>query len=158
TDEKGLDRIAARENSCLVRIVIPAYRVSTIRKELESCGIDETTIFPDLDGLSRTITERWKDGTAKSPHVGVCTRLRPSKVHKEGVGVFAIRDIDKGAALFPGDSEDMIWIESSRVPSKPAEIHKLYDDFAAIKNRRYGCPPTFNRLTVSWYLNEPRRG
>lgn len=27
-----------------------------------------------------------------------------------------------------------------------------------IKGGRYECPPTFNRLTVAWYLNEPRKG
>ncbi len=27
-----------------------------------------------------------------------------------------------------------------------------------MKNRRYGCPLNFNRLTISWYINEPVTG
>lgn len=30
------------------------------------------------------------------------------------------------------------------------------DDFAVLKNKRYGCPLSFNRLTPSWYLNNSK--
>jgi hypothetical protein len=39
------------------------------------------------------------------------------------------------------------------LPKRPKEILRLYEDFAVIKDNRYGCPPTFNRLTMSWYIN-----
>ena len=31
----------------------------------------------------------------------------------------------------------------------------LYDDFCVITPDKYLCPKSFNRLTVSWYVNEP---
>jgi SET domain-containing protein len=88
------------------------------------------------------------------PHAGVYTRLRPSKVH--GVGVFAIRKIKKGTNIFSGDDADVVWIKKSSLRRLPGEIRKLYEDFAVIRNdgTEYGCPKSFNVLTVGWYLNE----
>ncbi len=34
---------------------------------------------------------------------------------------------------------------------------KLYSDFAVLKNGKYGTPKNFNRITPSWYLNEPNK-
>jgi len=88
------------------------------------------------------------------PHIGVYTRLRPSKIH--GVGVFAIRKIRKGTNIFSGDDAEMVWIEKSSLRGLPREIRRLYEDFAVIRNHatEYGCPRNFNVLTVGWYLNE----
>jgi len=52
----------------------------------------------------------------------------------------------------------MLWLAQSSLPKRPKEIRKLYDDFAVFKDGRFGCPPNLNHLTVSWYLNEPKRG
>jgi hypothetical protein len=158
TDERGLDRLLENKNTCLLKIIIPSFRVQAIRRELEASGIDEATIFPDLVGLSRTLNLKWKGDEHARPHEGVYTRLRPSKVHRGGVGVFAIKKIKKGSLLFEGDNEEMLWVEDSQIPKGPREIRRLYEDFPVVQDRRYGCPPTFNRLTVSWYLNEPRKG
>jgi hypothetical protein len=57
----------------------------------------------------------------------------------------------RGSSLFEGDNEEMLWVDAAHIPKHPSEIRKLYEDFAVIKNGRYGCPPTFNRLTVAWY-------
>ncbi len=84
--------------------------------------------------------------------------MRPSEIHKGGVGVFAITKIEEGTPLFSDDNEEMLWIEEKSLPKAPKEIRKLYDDFAVIKGKRYGCPRTFNRLTMAWYLNEPKSG
>ena len=157
-DAKGLDKLQGNKNGCLVKITIPSFRVQAIRRELEASGIDEVTIFPDLAGLSRSLALKWKSDAHHQPHEGVYTRLRPSGIHKGGVGVFAIRRIKKETLLFEGDNEGMLWVEGAHVPKTPDEIRKLYEDFPVIKGGRYGCPPTFNRLTVAWYLNEPRRG
>ncbi len=97
----------------------------------------------------------------KHPHEGVYTRLRPSKIH--GIGVFAIRKIEKGIYIFSGDDNPMIWINKEDLGSMPSEIWKLYEDFAVTKNNGtlYGCPKNFNMLTVGWYLNhseEPNVG
>ncbi len=91
---------------------------------------------------------------AKLPHVGVYTRIRPSKLN--GIGVFAIRNIKKGTYVFPGDDDDILWVSSSQVKLLPRKIKRLYEDFSIVKEegKMYGCPLSFNRLTVAWYLNE----
>ena len=38
----------------------------------------------------------------------------------------------------------------------PCEIIKLYEDFAVLKDGKYGCPKNFNQMTISWYLNESK--
>lgn len=85
------------------------------------------------------------------PHIDVYTRLRPSNIH--GVGVFAIRQIKKGTPLF-GDDKDIVWVDEGAIVNLPDELKRLYEDFAIIKDRRYGCPSNFNFLTMSWYLND----
>ena len=59
--------------------------------------------------------------------------------------------------LFPDDNDEMRWVEETSLPTRPKEIRKLYDDFGIIRKGRYGCPVTFNRLTMSWYLNCSKR-
>ena len=86
------------------------------------------------------------------PHDTVCTRLQQSNIH--GVGVFAIRDIKKGTSLFSDSEDEIVWIDERQIEHLPREIRKLYDDFAIIKDRKYGCPTNFNRLTMGWYLND----
>jgi len=83
----------------------------------------------------------------------VFTRIRPSS--RGGVGVFAIKDIRKGTDLFYGDDDEIVWVDRAKVRRLPREVRRLYEDFCVIrdKGRTYGCPTSFNRLTVSWYLN-----
>jgi hypothetical protein len=151
----GLEEMAVWSPSRLVKFTIPGYRAQPIRRELAICGIDEATVFPDLDGLGRALGIRWGDDDFPLPHEGVYTRLRPSRLH--GIGVFAIRRIPKGTNLFKGDSDEVRWIESGELGRLPKEVRRLYDDFCVVdKDGRYGCPPTFNRLTPSWYLNESK--
>jgi hypothetical protein len=88
---------------------------------------------------------------ATLPHLGVYTRLKPSKVH--GVGVFAIRRIRKGTQLFDSD-EEITWVPEAEIESLPEQIKKIYDDFAIIKDGMYGCPVNFNKLSMGWYLND----
>jgi hypothetical protein len=52
----------------------------------------------------------------------------------------------------------MLWVGENRIAPLAGEVRKLYDDFAVKKCGKVGCPPNFNRLTVSWYLNEPANG
>jgi hypothetical protein len=157
SDVSGLDRLVRIKDSPLRKIVIPRFCAVGIRLELEANGIDETTIYPDLDGLSRSLCVKWL-ARQIVPHNAVFTRLRPSRVHKGGVGVFAIRPIKKGTALFANDSDEMVWVSEDSLPTRKP-LRELYNDFSVIsKERRYGCPPSFNRLTMSWYLNEPTKG
>jgi FRG domain/SET domain len=154
TDPAGLDRLAVESRSHLLKIVIPSYRVGSIRGDLETCGIDDITIFPDLEGLSRTLEEKWKVDETNYPHEGVFARLARSRIH--GIGVFAIRRIRKGLKVFSGDIDDMVWIDKVELGRLPKEVERLYDDFAVLKSKRYGCPVNFNRLTPSWYLNHSK--
>jgi len=92
----------------------------------------------------------------KLPHHGCCTRICRSRIH--GVGVFAIRKIKKGTSIFPDDDQEIEWIKSKDIQDLPSEIRRLYDHFCILKDggKTYGCPRSFNHLTMSWYLNEPR--
>jgi hypothetical protein len=157
TDRKGIDRLHVDKGE-LIKIVIPSYWVPTVRKELIMCGIDEVTIFPDMDGLGRAVREKWKTIENKQPHKNVLTRLRRSKVAPDRIGVFAITGIKKGTPLFVGDNEEMLWLDKKSLPKQPKEIVELYDDFGVERGGRVGCPPDFNRLTMPWYLNEPKVG
>jgi hypothetical protein len=85
------------------------------------------------------------------PHTDVYTRLQQSNIH--GVGVFAVRQIKEGTPLFMSD-KDIVWVDEGQIVNLPDELKKLYEDFAIIEDKRYGCPSNFNLLTMSWYLND----
>jgi SET domain-containing protein len=90
----------------------------------------------------------------KLPHRGVYTRLGVSRIPGvNGIGVFAIKDIPKGEAVFPGDDQEMVWVNKEDIENTETEIKALYDDFCIIKDNKFGCPKNFNVLTVGWYLN-----
>jgi hypothetical protein len=154
----GLERLARKARGRLAKIVIPSYCVLEISVDLRECGIDEATVFPDLEGLSRAINANWAPAEdCESPHDQVCTRLRPSRVDKGGVGVFAIKKIPKNSNCFPGDSDELIWVQKSRIPKRPVQVRKLYWDFGVYKKDRCACPVSFDRLTPAWYVNESKR-
>ena len=156
SDREGLEKLRTEKGARLAKIVVPSFEVRSIREQLVTCGIDEVTVFPDLEGLGRAVSVSWQSDKKNKPHDEVYTRLRPSKIRKGGVGVFAIRQIKKGTSLFSGDNDEMLWVEEKSLPKRPRQIRKLYD-FAVVKDGRYGCPPTFNRLTVAWYLNHSKK-
>src|SRR5436853_5807494 len=56
-DRNGLITIAARHAGILFRIGIESNSASTILNDLRTCGVSETTIFPDLEGLSRELLQ-----------------------------------------------------------------------------------------------------
>lgn len=91
------------------------------------------------------------------PHTNVYTRIGGSSIH--GVGLIAIIDIPKGTYLFTDDISEMIWYRETELElsSVPDNIKKLYQDFCVIIHKdgvkMYGCPDSFNNLTMSWYLN-----
>jgi hypothetical protein len=59
TDKDGLDKMAERPNARLVKIPIAASDIVPILDDLNTCGISESTIFPDLEGLSRELERDW---------------------------------------------------------------------------------------------------
>jgi uncharacterized protein len=89
--------------------------------------------------------------TKPLPHLNVYTRLKPSPLH--GVGVFAIRHIPTGTLLFDG-TEELTWIDERQIARLPLHLRQMYDDFCIIKGGKYGCPTSFNDLTMAWYLND----
>jgi len=66
--------------------------------------------------------------------------------------------IKKDTRLFNHDNDEMVWLTESSLPKMPKVINQLYQDFGVFKKGRCGVPPNFNRLTMSWYLNEPKLG
>jgi FRG domain-containing protein/SET domain-containing protein len=148
----GFDKFQ-HKNPCLKRIVIPGFAAPSIRRSLQTQGIDETTIFPDLEGLGRALATKWQRARREAAHDNVYSRLKPSPMTKNGVGVFAIKPIPKGAKIFVGENEEILWTDRRYLP-KLRSIRKLYDDFCIIRGERYGSPTCFNRLTVAWFLNE----
>jgi hypothetical protein len=61
-DSDSLDQLQFGQNACLKKIVIPGSNANEIKRDLRLYGINETTIFPDLDGLGRAINARWDIG------------------------------------------------------------------------------------------------
>ena len=154
--ELGFSKFAAGRGPCLRSIIIPGHAVRRIRLDLQDFGIDDTTIFPDLEGLGRSLATSYRDAKPDSPHRGVYVRIRPSKRDKKGVGVFAIKKISKGVKLFSDENEEVCWVPESALP-KAGTLRRLYDDFAIIKDGRYGSPTSFNRLTPAWFMNESKK-
>jgi hypothetical protein len=56
SDMSGLETLAQEANTRLVKIILPQTEIPNIREELLISGVDEVTIFPDLDGLGRYLT------------------------------------------------------------------------------------------------------
>jgi hypothetical protein len=154
SDVNPFEKFAAKDNPCILKITIPSYCVQKLAEELVTCGVDETTIFPELGGLAKSLGTKWQNVDNKKPHNQVFTRLGVSKIH--GIGVFAIRKIKKGQSIFPNDQDEGIWIKKEEVP-KTKQIRKLYADFGVLQNGRYLCPLNFNRLRPSWYLNHSNK-
>jgi len=157
---RGLDKLFEKSKRLLAKIVVPGYAAERIREELEHNGVDGATIYPALEGLGESVA-RWLPMDEEIPHEGLYTRLKPSPI--DGVGVFAIKKIKERTPIFSGDSDEIRWVNAEDLP-KEACLQEFYKKFAIVKNgrdgrpKRYGCPRNFHRLTMSWYLNDPRDG
>jgi hypothetical protein len=156
SQESGFSRLSKGPRPCLTRIIVPGYAVRDIRLDLQNYGIDDTTIFPDLEGLGRALATSYRKDKADSPHRGVYVRLQPSELDKSGVGVFSIKPIPRDTRIFADENEEVCWISEESLP-KNGTLRRLYDDFAIIKKGRYGCPISFNRLTPAWFMNESKK-
>ncbi len=61
TEHKGIEKIAElNKDFHLFQIRIDTEAAATIKEELFHCGIDEQTVFPDLDGLAKVIKYKYK--------------------------------------------------------------------------------------------------
>lgn len=59
TDRNGLDRLVGGKDSRVVKIMIGKAGIVNILDDLQTLGIVETTVFPDLEGLSRELMRTW---------------------------------------------------------------------------------------------------
>jgi hypothetical protein len=59
----GLEKLRLEPNAHVAKVVIPGAVVSRLREDLLISGVDEVTIFPDLDGLGRFLTTVLKSET-----------------------------------------------------------------------------------------------
>jgi hypothetical protein len=134
--------------------------VRSVKRELINAGIDEATIFPDLDGLGRAVGAEYAVEMNPWPHLDVVTRLQPSKAYPGEVGVFAISRIRKNTRPFRGENEEIVWLDRQSIATfaMSKSSRKLYTDFSLIRGERRGCPISFNRLTIAWYLKEEKPG
>jgi hypothetical protein len=85
------------------------------------------------------------------PHDGVYVRLGISRVH--GVGVIAIRDIPEGTEIFGDDDQAVIRVARADVAKFAPALRALYEDFCVVRGAYYLAPPSFNEMTISWFLN-----
>jgi hypothetical protein len=56
SEADGLEQLAGESDAHIAKVIIPHAEVSRIKEQLVVSGIDEVTIFPDLDGLGRFLT------------------------------------------------------------------------------------------------------
>ena len=53
SDEGALESLTGESDAHIAKVTIPRAEVLSIREQLAVAGVDEITIFPDLDGLGR---------------------------------------------------------------------------------------------------------
>lgn len=63
TQDLTKTKIVRRKDARLARLRVPAQRRRILRRELEECGVNYFSLFPDLEGLSAHIQWRWKDSS-----------------------------------------------------------------------------------------------
>lgn len=66
TQADGLKRLATRRNSRLIRIRLPKSAIPYMRLDLTTCGVCDTVVFPDLEGLSRELSRFYTDAWENS--------------------------------------------------------------------------------------------
>jgi FRG domain len=67
SDLNGFDHLPIKFRPYLIRVIIPGDKRYAIEKSLSVAGVDEVTIFPDLDGLGR-----WLAAVLREEWVGDC--------------------------------------------------------------------------------------
>jgi hypothetical protein len=159
-DFRGLERLERSRKPLLRKLLISSFCVRAIKRELINSGIDEATIFPDLDGLGRAVGAEYAEQKDPWPHIRVVTKLRPSKAYPGRVGVFAIANIKSGDRPFRGENEEIIWLDKKSIAEEhmSRSAREFYAEFSLKRTGRLGCPTSFNRLTPAWYLRRAKAG
>ena len=129
THERRLSSIAAR----------PIFAGDEITCDYGAFCVDWPGLAPSDDSQT---------GTRKLPHEGLYARLQPSD---QGVGVFAIRDIPKGTALFESDEGATPRVDVALVDElADDEPRRMYYDFCPVVGGAFVTPAHFDQLTMGW--------
>lgn len=83
-------------------------------------------------------------------------RLGVSAIH--GVGVFALAAIAEGTNVFARDQRPLTWVDAASLEGIAPFERAFYEDFAIRRSGYFGCPESFDQLSVGWYVNEPNYG
>lgn len=67
SDFDGFDHLPEKARPYLRKAVIPGPKTNYIEKSLAVAGVDEVTVYPDLDGLGRWLTTIMRDETRPWP-------------------------------------------------------------------------------------------
>lgn len=97
-----------------------------------------------------------------TPQKRVLIELRPSKIHRSGVGVFSTIPISAGQLVAEGihDADFKDIISWSRFRNYSKEIQRKVMDFCVGTPKGF-IPPenmNFNQLTIEWYFNHSCSG
>jgi FRG domain/SET domain len=166
----GLSPLADKKNARLIRIRVDTREIDSIQHDLRAAGTSRSIIFPDIDGLGAELnlafTYRCRVSAERDrvvrKLVPSAMQLKSSTTKSMGVGVFAIRNLKKGARVADGISW---WDFLHPVPwafmkNQPAGIQKLVDAFCVGTPDGFIPPPDFDfdLLSVEWYLNHSCSG
>ena len=80
------------------------------------------------------------------------TRLKPSLLHKGGIGVFAILPIKRGQVIFDTKGANCTYVPATKLTRLPAPVQKMYTDFAMQVNEIFYTPRDFTRMGMFWYI------
>lgn len=81
------------------------------------------------------------------------TRLRPSKLHVGGVGVFAILPIKKRTlVLATQQGVGLGRASAEQIKKMPRAVRKMYTDFAMQTQTGYQPPEDFTQMGMLWYI------
>lgn len=61
SDPDGLARVASGYERMLAKVTIPRRAIAQVRIDLGTCGIRDTSVFPDLEGLSRELVRLYTE-------------------------------------------------------------------------------------------------
>jgi hypothetical protein len=81
-------------------------------------------------------------------------RLKPSKLHRGGVGVFAIVPIKKDQIIFDINGLSQTEVPKSVVKNLPKAVQKMYTDFAMqqVQDNVHNAPCNFHDMGMYWYV------
>ncbi len=82
SNRDGLSAVKWIKDVYLRKFVVPRLSIATIRADLATCGIVETTVFPDIEALARELTSGFATGVVEGsvpapPGLGTDKKLNP---------------------------------------------------------------------------------